>query len=194
MGVFAKNLRNLLLQPPVRGRRVLAVDPGFKSGCKLAALDQFGNMLAQDVIYLIGKPERREEARSKVLDLVRRFELSGDRHRQRHRLPPERGLLRRIGRQRAQGAGRRLRDRQRGRGQRLFDQPVGPRGISQLRRHAPRRHFDRPPLAGPLERAGQDRPGEHRRRACISTTSRPSIFARRWTKWSNRASTTWAWT
>ena len=38
VGVFARNLRNLLLQPPIRGRRVLAVDPGFKSGCKLAAL------------------------------------------------------------------------------------------------------------------------------------------------------------
>ena len=76
VGVFAKNLRNLLLQPPVRNRRVLAVDPGFKSGCKLAALDEFGNMLAQDVIYLIGKPERRQEAQSKVLDLVRRFQLS----------------------------------------------------------------------------------------------------------------------
>ena len=59
VGVFARNLRNLLLQPPVRGRRVLAVDPGFKSGCKLAALDQFGNMLAHEVIYLVGKPERR---------------------------------------------------------------------------------------------------------------------------------------
>jgi len=41
--VFARNLRNLLLQPPVTGRRVLAVDPGFKSGCKLAALDEFGH-------------------------------------------------------------------------------------------------------------------------------------------------------
>ena len=47
VGVFAKNLRNLLLQPPIRGRRVLAVDPGFKSGCKLAGLDEFGNMLAK---------------------------------------------------------------------------------------------------------------------------------------------------
>ena len=45
--VFARNLRNLLLQPPVRGRRVLAIDPGFKSGCKLAALDEFGNLLDQ---------------------------------------------------------------------------------------------------------------------------------------------------
>ena len=76
VGVFAKNLRNLLLQPPVRGRRVLAVDPGFKSGCKLAALDEFGNMLAHDVIFLVGKPERREEAERKVADLIRHFQLS----------------------------------------------------------------------------------------------------------------------
>ena len=76
VGVFAKNLRNLLLQPPIHNRRVLAVDPGFKSGCKLAALDQFGNMLGHDVIYLIGKPARREEAKQKSLDLIRQFELT----------------------------------------------------------------------------------------------------------------------
>ncbi len=74
--VFARNLRNLLLQPPVRDRRVLAVDPGFKSGCKLVALDHFGNILAQDVLYLIGKPERREEARRKVAQIVQEHQLS----------------------------------------------------------------------------------------------------------------------
>lgn len=76
VSVFAKNLRNLLLQPPVRDRRVLAVDPGFKSGCKLAALDQFGNLIEHAVIFLIGKPERREQARQKVIDLMTRLELS----------------------------------------------------------------------------------------------------------------------
>jgi uncharacterized protein len=76
VGVFAKNLRNLLLQPPVRERRVLAVDPGYKSGCKLAALDQFGNMLEHAVIFLVGKPERRTQARQKVVDLITRLELS----------------------------------------------------------------------------------------------------------------------
>src|SRR5207247_5515647 len=55
--VFARNLRNLLLQPPVRGRRVLAVDPGFKSGCKLAVLDEFGGLVDHAVVHLIGKPE-----------------------------------------------------------------------------------------------------------------------------------------
>jgi uncharacterized protein len=73
--VFAKNLRNLLLQPPIHNRAVLAVDPGFKSGCKLVALDQFGNVLGHDAIFLVGKPERRDEAKQKSLDLIRRFQL-----------------------------------------------------------------------------------------------------------------------
>ena len=76
VSVFARNLRNLLLQPPVCDRRVLAVDPGFKSGCKLVALDQFGNVLEHGVIYLIGKPERRTQAQQKVVDLINRFQLS----------------------------------------------------------------------------------------------------------------------
>jgi len=75
--VFARNLRNLLLQPPVHNRRVLAADPGFKSGCKLAALDQFGNLLGHDVIYLVGsKPERKEEAKQKALSVIRQHELT----------------------------------------------------------------------------------------------------------------------
>ncbi len=74
--VFAKNLRNLLLQPSVHGRRVLAVDPGFKSGCKLVALDQFGNVLAQSLIYLIGNPERKAASERTVLELMERFKLT----------------------------------------------------------------------------------------------------------------------
>ncbi|MGA2254298.1 MAG: Tex-like N-terminal domain-containing protein, partial [Thermoguttaceae bacterium] len=75
--VFARNLRNLLLQPPIHNRRVLAVDPGFKSGCKLAALDQFGNVLGHDVIYLIGsRPGRKEEAKQKAIELIRKHELT----------------------------------------------------------------------------------------------------------------------
>ncbi len=76
VSVFARNLRNLLLQPPVRDRRVLAVDPAYRSGCKLAALDQFGNVLEHAVVYLIGRAERRQQACEKVIELVRRFRLS----------------------------------------------------------------------------------------------------------------------
>jgi len=77
VGVFARNLRNLLLQPPVHNRRVLAVDPGFKSGCKLAALDQFGNLLGHEIIFLIGsKPGRKEEAKQKAIELIHKYELT----------------------------------------------------------------------------------------------------------------------
>ncbi len=74
--VFAKNLRNLLLQPPVRDHRVLAIDPGFKSGCKVVALDQFGNVLEHGVIYLVGKAERCQQAKEKLIDLIDRHQLT----------------------------------------------------------------------------------------------------------------------
>jgi uncharacterized protein len=76
VGVFAKNLRNLLLQPPVHNHRILAVDPGFKSGCKLAALDQFGNLLGHGIIFLVGKPDRNEEAKKKMLELIQQHQLT----------------------------------------------------------------------------------------------------------------------
>ena len=74
--VFARNLRNLLLQPPVRDARVLAVDPGFKSGCKLVALDEFGNVLAHAVAHIVGSEERRAEGKRKAAELVRTHQLT----------------------------------------------------------------------------------------------------------------------
>ena len=75
--VFARNLRKLLLQPPVRGRRVLALDPGFKSGCKIAALDEFGKLLDHAVIHLVGKSEEaKTEGRAKLVDLIQRHQLT----------------------------------------------------------------------------------------------------------------------
>ena len=51
VNVFARNLRSLLLQAPLQGRRVLAIDPGFRTGCKVAALDEHGNLLEDGVIF-----------------------------------------------------------------------------------------------------------------------------------------------
>jgi uncharacterized protein len=51
VAVFGRNLRSLLLQPPIHQRRVLAIDPGFRTGCKVAALDETGNLLDHGVIY-----------------------------------------------------------------------------------------------------------------------------------------------
>ena len=68
--VFARNLRNLLLQPPVTGRRVLALDPGFKSGCKAVAIDECGTPLEHAVLHIIGQQEKREAAARRIVELV----------------------------------------------------------------------------------------------------------------------------
>lgn len=72
--VFARNLRNLLLQPPLRGKRVLAIDPGFRTGCKVAVLDEIGTCLVTDVIYLTGSAEKRAGARQKLVELLQQHE------------------------------------------------------------------------------------------------------------------------
>jgi uncharacterized protein len=74
--VFARNLRNLLLQPPLPGRRVLAVDPGYKNGCKLAALDEFGKLLAHDVIFVIGSDEQKAAGRAKLVAFITEHNLT----------------------------------------------------------------------------------------------------------------------
>lgn len=51
VAVFARNLRRLLLQPPVRGKRVLAIDPAYRTGCKLAVLDEYSAVLDTSTIY-----------------------------------------------------------------------------------------------------------------------------------------------
>ena len=56
--VFAENLRHLLLQPPLGGKRVLAIDPGFRTGCKVVALDEQGDLVEETVIYP-HEPQRR---------------------------------------------------------------------------------------------------------------------------------------
>src|SRR5213075_2848439 len=81
VSIFARNLRSLLLQPPLRGKRILAVDPGLRTGCKLAALDEHGNMVEQEVIYphtVNRKDEafRRAEARLRLEEIIRKHQLS----------------------------------------------------------------------------------------------------------------------
>ncbi|GAB4143194.1 MAG: Tex family protein [Planctomycetaceae bacterium] len=70
ISVFARNLRNLLLQPPLHGERVLAIDPGFRTGCKIAVLDECGNCQATDVIFVSGSEEKRAANMQKLHDLI----------------------------------------------------------------------------------------------------------------------------
>lgn len=75
VSVFAKNLRNLLLQPPLPGKRVLAIDPGFRTGCKLAVLDEIGNCLQTDVVYVTGSAEKRVDTKQKLAALMQQHGL-----------------------------------------------------------------------------------------------------------------------
>jgi uncharacterized protein len=76
VNVFARNLRSLLLAPPLRGRRVLAVDPGFRTGCKIAALDEVGNLLEEGVIYPHPPQNKKEEAKVKLAELIVKHQLN----------------------------------------------------------------------------------------------------------------------
>ena len=73
--IFARNLRSLLLQPPLHQRRVLAIDPGFRTGCKIAALDEHGNLLDHGVIFPHAPQNKKTEAAWKLEELVRRHHI-----------------------------------------------------------------------------------------------------------------------
>ncbi|RED85160.1 Tex family protein [Cohnella phaseoli] len=62
IGIFSENLRNLLLQPPVKGRVVLGVDPAYRTGCKLAVVDDTGKLLEVAVTYPTPPHNRKAEA------------------------------------------------------------------------------------------------------------------------------------
>lgn len=74
IGVFARNLRSLLLQPPLRNQRVLAIDPGFRTGCKIAILDECGQCLHTDVVYVTGSAEKQAAGMRRVADLAQQYE------------------------------------------------------------------------------------------------------------------------
>ncbi len=74
--VFAHNLRKLLLQPPLHHHRVLAVDPGFRSGCKLVAMDEFGNVLSHTLIHVIGAAERVQQSRQRLIEQIREHQIT----------------------------------------------------------------------------------------------------------------------
>lgn len=65
--VFAENLRNLLLASPLGEKRVLAIDPGIRTGCKVAMLDSTGKFLGNTVIYPMQKPDESREAIAKIV-------------------------------------------------------------------------------------------------------------------------------
>jgi len=73
--VFAMNLRQLLLQPPVRGKRVLGIDPGFRTGCKVAVIDDIGRVVATDTIYPHPPVNKKSKAREIVSVLLKQYQV-----------------------------------------------------------------------------------------------------------------------
>jgi uncharacterized protein len=76
IAVFARNLRSLLLQRPLTGKRVLAIDPGFRSGCKIAVIDEGGELIEHAVIHPHHPQRRVAEGRHKLEELVRKHQTS----------------------------------------------------------------------------------------------------------------------
>lgn len=73
--IFSENLRKLLLQPPMKGKIVLGVDPAFRTGCKLAVADETGKVLKIDVIYPHAPVKKTKEAQDKVKAILEDYRV-----------------------------------------------------------------------------------------------------------------------
>lgn len=74
--VFGENLRNLLLQSPLKGKVVMGFDPAYRTGCKLAIMDPTGKVLAIDVIYAtMGSEKQLKEATKKFIQLIEDYQV-----------------------------------------------------------------------------------------------------------------------
>lgn len=73
--IFSENLRNLLLQPPLKGRVVLGVDPAYRTGCKLAVVDETGKVLHIGVIYPTPPKNEIEKSKQIVKQLIKKHEV-----------------------------------------------------------------------------------------------------------------------
>ena len=73
--VFVENLRQLLLAPPLGQKNVLAIDPGFRTGCKVVCLDRQGKLLHTETIYPLQSEKGAADAGSKILEMCERFRI-----------------------------------------------------------------------------------------------------------------------
>lgn len=76
ISVFGKNLEQLLLQPPIAGKVVLGWDPAFRTGCKLAVVDETGKVLETKVIYPTAPQNKVEEAKKELKKLITKYGIS----------------------------------------------------------------------------------------------------------------------
>jgi protein Tex len=75
INIFSTNLRQLLLAPPLGAKRILAIDPGFRTGCKVVCLDESGNLLTNATIYPHPPQKEQDKAKSKLAQLVQAYKI-----------------------------------------------------------------------------------------------------------------------
>jgi uncharacterized protein len=74
INVFAENLRQLLLSPPLGSKRLLAIDPGYRTGCKVVCLDEKGGLLHNDLIY-VHEANKKYDSEYKIKELVAKYNI-----------------------------------------------------------------------------------------------------------------------
>jgi len=74
--LFGLNLKQLLLQAPLSGHTIMGLDPGYRTGCKMAIVDPTGNVLDHGVLYLTMSEDAREKSAQKVLDLIKKHQVT----------------------------------------------------------------------------------------------------------------------
>ena len=195
--VFADNLRDLLLAAPAGKRVVMGLDPGIRTGVKVAVVSDTGKVLDTATVY---PHEPRSDWEGSLHTLGRLVAThgvnliaigNGTASRETDKLAAD--LIKRI------AAARARRQARQGGGQRsrrlgLFGQRIREQGTARPGREPARRGEHRAPPAGPAGRAGEDRPQEHRRRPVPARRQPERAGAAAWTRWSRTASTRWAWT
>ena len=73
--VFSKNLKQLLLAPPLGSKRILAIDPGFRTGCKVVCIDEKGDLLTNVTIFPHAPQNERDKASAKIAQLVQAYKI-----------------------------------------------------------------------------------------------------------------------
>ena len=74
--VFGVNLKNLLLQPPLAGHVIMGLDPGYRTGCKMAIIDAQGNVLDYGAYYLTNSEKLKQEAQKKLAEKIRKYKVT----------------------------------------------------------------------------------------------------------------------
>ncbi len=76
INVFALNLKPLLMQPPIRGKVVMGIDPGFRTGCKVAIVDDIGKLLSTTTVYPTEPQKKIEETKKELKNLIDKYDVN----------------------------------------------------------------------------------------------------------------------